>query len=182
LNTHGASFERRVAQVSNVRKLRIITSSALLAFVSLQACAGLTDRPELYPYKWAPQQADREWVAQLATMRGYTDIITTREADPFPSEAVQNAREYDLPTLVELALTNNPGAERAWSAARYAAASFGAAQASYYPQVGFSSDNGYERTIVQLPGVVGALNQWQSDPLVEMNWTVLDFGRRRKWQ
>jgi outer membrane protein len=31
---------------------------------------------------------------------------------------------------------------------------------------------------VELPGAPGVLKQWQSDPIVAINWTLLDFGRR----
>jgi outer membrane protein len=77
-----------------------------------------------------------------------------------------------------MALINNPETQKAWSASRSAAAGFGAAQAPYYPQVGFASDTGYQRTIIELPSAPGVLKQWQADPIVTLNWTLLDFGRR----
>jgi outer membrane protein TolC len=89
------------------------------------------------------------------------------------------SQEYDLPKLIDLALVNNPETFRAWSSARSAAAVFGSAQAPYYPQAVFSSDQGYQRTILQLPSAFGVLKQWQADPIVTLNWTLLDFGRRQ---
>jgi outer membrane protein TolC len=99
-------------------------------------------------------------------------------AEPFKAVTVQSGHEYDLPALIDMALVNNPETQRSWSAARSAAAGLGSAQAPYYPQVGFSSDSGYQRTIIELPGVPGVLKQWQAAPIVTLNWTLLDFGRR----
>ena len=171
----GVVFSRKLVLL---RKLGSMISSTILVIACLQGCAGLGDRPELYPDKWAPLQADREWVAPSAIINHYA-IVGAAVGKSHGLATVQTPHEYDLPTLVDIALTNNPETQRAWSIARSAAAKFGAAQAPYYPQVGLSSDNGYERTIVQLPGVLGTLKQWQSDPLVMMNWTLLDFGRRK---
>jgi outer membrane protein TolC len=54
----------------------------------------------------------------------------------------------------------------------------GSTQAAYYPQVGFTSDGGYQRMIIQLPSAAGVLKQWQADPIVKLDWTLLDFGHR----
>ena len=56
---------------------------------------------------------------------------------------------------------------------------FGAAQSPYYPQVGVEAANGYQRTIIELPAMAGRLEQWQSQPLVQATYVLLDFGRRR---
>jgi outer membrane protein len=175
LRPHGQSAVS--GRLSLLQKLGSMSSFAILAIACLQGCAGFADRPELYPDKWAPQRADREWVAPSATINRYA-ILGADVAESHGSATIQTRHEYDLPALIEIALTNNPETQRDWSIARSAAAKFGAAQAPYYPQVGFSSDNGYERTIIELPGVVGVLKQWQADPIVAMNWTLLDFGRR----
>jgi outer membrane protein len=145
----------------------------ILAIHPLQGCSGFGDRPELSPDRWAPQHEDREWSPTFANLGSEMGAMA-----PLAPGSIQRGREYDLPALVDVALANNPGTQRAWSTARAAAAQFGAAQAPYYPQLGFSSDNGYERTIIELPGAYGALKQWQSDPILSMTWTLLDFGRR----
>lgn len=149
----------------------------ILVITCLQGCAEFGDRPEFYPDKMAPQRIDREWVAPSDTIN-QSEIVRAAVQEPHVFATVQRGHEYNLPALIEIALSNNPETQRAWSAARSAAASFGAAQAPYYPQLGFSSDNGYQRTMFQLPGLVGTLKQWQADPIVAMNWTLLDFDRR----
>jgi outer membrane protein len=156
------------------------TLGAILAIACLQSCADLGDRPELDPDSWAPHRADREWNAPpgaAGSQFGFNDTAIGVKQNE--RGAVQTGQEYDLPQLIDVALLNNPETARAWSAARSAAAGFGAAQAPYYPQAAVSSDNGYQRTIIELPGAPGVLKQWQADPIVAMNWTLLDFGRRK---
>jgi multidrug efflux system outer membrane protein len=77
-----------------------------------------------------------------------------------------------------IALRNNPETRRQWEAARSAAARFGATMVPYYPQADVQSVNGYERSIIELPGEPGKLEQWQSQPVMEITYTPLDFGRR----
>lgn len=172
--TWSCRFKRLVSMAS------LATLGVVVAIACLQGCADLGDRPELYPDKWAPHRADREWSAPpVAAGSQFRFPNTAIGAGQHALAPVQTSQEYDLPQLIDVALLNNPETQRSWSAARSAAAAFGAAQAPYYPQAALSADNGYERTIIELPGAPGVLRQWQADPIVAMNWTLLDFGRRR---
>ena len=161
------------------RRLESIASLAIVIVACLQGCDALGDRPELHPDKWAPQHADREWSAAAARSSEYTFTDAVVGTVQHTQPAVRSGEQYDLPKLIDIALLNNPYTQRAWSAARSAAAGFGSAQAPYYPQAALSSDDGYLRTILELPGQPGVLKQWEADPIVVMNWTLLDFGRRR---
>ena len=154
------------------------TAGAIFAMTCcLQSCAGTGDRPELYPERWAPRGANREWNPAASSDSRLANIKTQLESQtPAPTES---GHEYDLASLVEIALGNNPDTRRAWAEARSAADSFGAAQALYYPQGSLESDNGYERAILELPADVGTLKQWQSNSQADITWTLLDFGRRR---
>lgn len=142
--------------------------------VLIQGCARIDDRPELYSDRWASPHEDRQWNPPAEATR----FDLTAKVNPPAPTAIQSAQAYELPALVDVALQNNPTTRRTWSMARVAAARFGAAQAPYYPQVALDSENGYQRTIIQLPGTYGVLKQWQADPLLSMSWTLLDFGRR----
>src|SRR6266849_2587329 len=148
-------------------------------FILLAGCGSITNRPELYPDNWAPQSSDREWIPPGAVVGHYTaESLADRPTSPaittFP-----HSQTYDLAGLIDIALRNNPETWRQWEAARSAAAQFGAAEAPYYPQADAQSINGYERTTVELPGLPGKLNQWESQPVMEITYTLLDFGRRR---
>jgi outer membrane protein len=150
----------------------------ILVVFWLQACAPLDNQPALHPEKWAPARADREWSMPSAQIAQNSVENVYRQAAPHTRAPIDATREYGLPELIDVALMNNPETLRAWSAARSAAAMFGAAQAPYFPQAAFSAENGYERTIIELPSTYGILKQWQADPIVTLNWTLLDFGRR----
>jgi outer membrane protein len=145
----------------------------MLLMILIQGCARLGDRPELYSDRWTSPHEDRQW----NPMPEATRFDLTPKVDSL-ALSFESGRTYELPALVDVALRNNPTTRRTWSTARAAAARFGAARAPYYPQVTFSSENGYERTIIQLPGTYGVLKQWQADPILSMTWTLLDFGRR----
>lgn len=150
-------------------------SVVLLMFYLLTGCAALNKRAEIQPQTWAPPSASREWVPSRMTARQY-------ELESVPAVTIANplgSRAYDLPDLIELALRDNPLTRRQWQVARSAADRFGAAQSPYYPQVNIEAANGYQRTIVELPGIIGKLKQWQSQPTVEATYVLLDFGRRR---
>ncbi len=160
------------------RRLGSLACSAIFTAACLQGCADFGDRPELHPDRWAPPGVDREWIAPPAVGSLFTHTNTAIAAEPSAPATIETGEEYDLPKLIDIALINNPETQRAWSAARSAAANFGAAQAPYYPQAALNSDNGYQRTILELPDAPGALKLWQADPIVAINWTLLDFGRR----
>jgi outer membrane protein TolC len=151
---------------------------AILVIAGFQGCADISQRPELYPDKWAPPRVDREWTAPPTAINLSALADSTEGAERQTPTTIETEQKYDLPGLIDIALLNNPQTRRIWSAARSAADSYAAAQAPYYPQAGFSSDNGYQRTIIELPGTYGVLKQWQAYPLVTINWTLLDFGRR----
>jgi outer membrane protein len=159
--------------------MRSLILTVILAIFWLQACAYLNHQPELNPDDWAPPRADREWRAAPAKRAQYSVQNAFPGAAAHVPGAVNAAHEYDVAELIDIALKNNPETVRAWSAARSAAAAYGSAQAPYFPQAAFSSDNGYQRTILQVPSTFGVLKQWQADPIVTLNWTLLDFGRRK---
>jgi outer membrane protein len=161
---------------------RIQLSTASLArltfFVLLAGCGNITNRPELYPDNWAPQSSDREWIQSAAVAGHYIAGSTTDRPTSPTITSFPDGHTYDLAGLIDIALRNNSRTWREWEAARSAAAQFGAAEASYYPQADVQALNGYERTIVELPGQPGKLNQWQAQPETELTYTLLDFGRR----
>ena len=155
----------------------------------LAGCARLAEEPEVNPDRWAPPSADRIWTPSPASASDYRIPSELRlppgAATPGTDAAIgagpvlKQGQPYDLPALLDLALRVNPDTRFAWESARQAAASFGAARAPYYPLVSANSANGYTRTLFPLPG--GQLPQfkyWQAEPLVQMTYTLLDFGRR----
>ncbi len=153
-----------------------VRCAALAVFLFLAGCGSLADQPAIHPERWAPASAGQEWNAAPAIAARHTpvasDLIAPRSVSPGA------ARTYDLEALIDLALRNNPRTRSAWESALASAAEFGASQAPYYPQADAEAVNGYARIPFELPGAIGAVNQWQSQPLVNMTYVLLDFGRR----
>ncbi|MGH7915628.1 MAG: TolC family protein [Candidatus Binataceae bacterium] len=169
------------------RALQVSIGIGVLA--GLAGCARLSERPEVNPDRWAPSSADRIWTPSPASASDYRmpsglrpspSAATMAPMQPTGQELVhQEGHAYDLPALLDLALRENPDTRFAWESARQAAANFGAARAPYYPLVSAESANGYMRTLFPLPGGAAAQYKlWQAQPLVQMTYTLLDFGRR----
>jgi outer membrane protein len=172
--------------ISNHSKRASIFGIGIGLLACLAGCARLAEQPEVNPDRWAPAGADRIWTPPPASASDYRIPTQPVPGDAAPpaspsgqAPAHQDGGPYDLPALLDLALRENPDTRFAWESARQAAASFGAARAPYYPLVSANSANGYQRTLFPLPG--GQLAQyklWQAQPLVQMTYILLDFGRR----
>ena len=171
-------LEKRRAHCSfGLQSLRFTSGLGFLTIqCALAGCLGIEARPEVNPEGWAPPRATAQWVPTATIARRYAAEYI--EA-PGISGRAHRKPAYNLSTLIEVALRNNPATRRQWHAARAAAARFGATQAAYYPQADVQSGQGYQRTIIELPGAVGRLEQWQSYPVAELTYVLLDFGRRR---
>jgi len=167
-------------QPQSTRTRATVSSSSglglLVLVCSLAGCSTIAARPELSPGSWAPLTVMNEWMPTRAVAGQYA-VQNTQV--PRASVLAQPPQTYDLTALIDMALRNNPVTRRQWQAARSAAAQFGAAQAPFYPQFDVQSATGYQRTIIELPATVGKLEQWQSEPVAELTYVLLDFGRRR---
>ena len=144
----------------------MIVPSTCVVLASIIGCKGLEVRPELFPDRWAPPAVERPWSPPGSLIKQYG---RTNEDDDDASgfnTSGDGPRPWNLPSLIDLALRNNPHTRRAWEAARAAAANFGAAQAPYYPHIALETDSGYQRTMIELPSAAGTLKQWQMDPVV----------------
>ena len=121
---------------------------------------------------WAPEEATR-----IPGGKSTLDAFAVPSA-PSPA-AIQPGRIYDLPNLIDLAQQTNPETREAWQATRAAAASLGIAEGAYLPTLGaiaMASDAhlpDYDKT--------GPFQVQTSalEPLLQLDWLLLDFGRRR---
>ena len=155
---------------------------ALLAALAglLAACGAI--RPELAtdPGALIPPSAAKSWAPEEATRIPGGEATLESFADrPHPAPAaIQSGRMYDLPNLIDLAQQTNPETRAAWQATRAAAARLGITEGAYLPTLGaiaMASDGylaGYDRTgpFVVRTGVF--------EPLLRLDWLLLDFGRR----
>jgi outer membrane protein len=171
----------RQARYEAGRQPRLATRLLLIgALAGAAGCARLAEQPEVNPDRWAPPSAERTWTPSPPAA---SDYRVPDEMRPTPSVRAATPQRhagqlYDLTALVDLALRNNPDTRAAWESARAAAARYGSARAPYYPLVSAESANGYSRTLFPLTAKPGVYKQWQAEPLIQLTYTLLDFGRR----
>jgi outer membrane protein len=168
---------RRAAAISTDRILKLAgVCGWLLALAALWlgGCASVGRQPEVNPDSFAPPSVDRPWIAAPSDRRAYA----VPSAEIAPAAIPEPNHIYDLPELIDLALRRNPATRQAWASARAAAAGFGSARAPYYPLVSFQSDSGYTKFQFQDEFNEIVIKQWQYDPVLQLTYTLLDFGRR----
>ena len=158
------------------RKLIVVTLSLAL---SADGCTYFAEQPEVYPDKFAPAESDRAWTPRSGTTNEYAIPMQARPPSTLPEPRITSAgNQYELPALIDIALTNNPDTRQTWEQARAAAAAYGASRAPFYPVVSTQISGGYEREMFELPGQNAVLKQWQITPVLAFTYTLLDFGRR----
>ena len=140
----------------------------LLVLDGLVGCAASGERPELNPSRWAPAAVQHEWQPgpneQAINLQAPLESATGGFDHNSPATA--SGTKYDLPALIDLALSRNPDTREAWQTARAAAAGWGISRAPFYPTVRVDSQNGYERIVDQVPKHWGTLKNWCSSDLL----------------
>ncbi|MBV8774962.1 MAG: TolC family protein, partial [Deltaproteobacteria bacterium] len=162
-------------------KIRIrglsISSLWLLLYVAVASigtfgCATMNQPPEFNPERWAPSTTDAEWSARNLARN------ELKLEPPFvPLTRPASGHDYDLASLIDLALLQNPETREAWQAARAAAAGWAIKRAPFYPLLSVSSESGYDRKIDLVPKHWSTLKNWQSANLLTLNYLLIDFGR-----
>jgi len=159
--------------------VRLRASVAGLAYL-LTACGAIQPKLATDPNALAPPTATKPWAleeaAQIPGGKAALDAFSARSV-PSPA-AIQPGRVYDLPNLIDLAQQTNPETRAAWQATRAAAARLGIAEGAYLPTLGaigmasYAHLPDYDKMGPFLVGT-GVL-----EPLLRLDWLLLDFGRR----
>ena len=100
---------------------------------------------------------------------------------PYPltsSGSFDPSRSYELASLIELGLANNPQTRSAWFNALAKGAEIGEAKALYYPRLSFTAQGGYRKNFY--PTQLGNMSVRTTDiiPALDLEYLLLDFGRR----
>jgi outer membrane protein len=148
----------------------------LLAIVILAGCAELPV-PVRAPYSAAPLSYSAPWQPPPALTANRVQVVAGR-GTPVPVDA---SAVYGLADLIDFAHRANPETRRAWEEARAAAAQVGRAEAAYYPTLFLMAAGGTSREADQAPPPVGTFTVEGPGvtPKLQLNWILLDFGRRR---
>src|ERR1700722_3434745 len=108
-------------------EMRCARRELIVAALGLALCAGgcsyFAEQPEVYPDKFAPAESDRAWTPKTSE---YVIPMQARPASTLPEpRAASVSNKYDLPALIDIALSNNPDTRVTWDQARAAAAAYG---------------------------------------------------------
>jgi outer membrane protein len=145
----------------------------------IAGCSYFADAPEIAPNRYAPPAPSQTWSPPKSSESDYAVPAADRAPDQVPLPSPPGAGPiYDLARLIDVSLTNNPDTRVVWERARAAADAYGASRAAYYPMLSTQTRAGYTRQLVELPGQVAAFKQWESEPVLRLTYTLIDFGRR----
>ena len=86
--------------------------------------------------------------------------------------------EQSLLHLTDFALRNKPETRAAWERSRMAAAQYGIVRGEWYPTLGIEADLSFNRIMFPATGEAFFIEQFQFVPSLNLNYLLLDFGRR----
>ena len=98
---------------------KLLVAALLGIAVCASGCTYFAEQPEVYPDKFAPQDSDRAWIPRS---NQYTIPAQARPPSTLPEpHPASTGNTYDLPALIDIALTNNPDTRVTWDQARASA-------------------------------------------------------------
>ena len=150
-------------------------SLALLVMIgTLSGCAELPV-PTRAPYTAAPRSSSAPWQGPPRVAGDRSRALASLGA-PIDPDTV-----YGLADLIDFAHRANPETKGAWEEARAAAAQAARAEAAYYPTLFAMARGGTSRVADQAPPRVGTFTVEGPgvNPKLQLDWILLDFGRRR---
>lgn len=103
-----------------------------------------------------------------------------------PSVALANRSDIDLPTLIDIAETNNPATRSAWKQAKAAASAVGLVDAAYVPRLSAEVLAGYQQSSASalqdplgiLPSGTVTTGVGVGAAVLSAQWLLFDFGLR----
>ena len=147
----------------------------LLGIVILAGCAELPV-PIRAPYTAAPLSYSAPWRPAPALATNPAQMLAARAVTvPIDPSAV-----YGLADLIDFAHRSNPETRRMWEEARATAAQVGRTEAAYYPTLFLLAAGGTSRVADHAVPPIGTFTVEGPavNPKLQLNWILLDFGRR----
>ncbi len=159
--------------------------------VVLSGCSRFKHSAAMDPYHYAPPTSVEPWRESRVPEPWHEGSQTNSASSISESNAILFARlpgvdlpgnaskTNDLADLIDLAQRTNPQTRTAWEQARGAAARLGVADSAYGPLLALVATGGYQRNEYPTPGELLVAEGANFNPGVSLQWTLLDFGRRR---
>jgi outer membrane protein len=147
----------------------------LLGIVILAGCAELPV-PIRAPYTAAPLSYSAPWRPPPALATNPAQMLAARAV----TVPIDPSTVYGLADLIDFAHRSNPETRRMWEEARATAAQVGRAEAAYYPTLFLLAAGGPSRVVDHGPPPIGTFTVEGPgvNPKLQLNWILLDFGRR----
>ena len=121
----------------------------------------------------APTTPNVPWLPDPRTLERHTTVVASHEA------SIDGEHIYSLGELIDIAESNSPTTQAAWSRAKMTAASVGIAKSELYPTI-IAIVSGTTYLNPQLFGPTFVLQDWAIfDTEVRLAYTLVDFGARR---
>jgi len=89
-----------------------------------------------------------------------------------------SSKSYELSSLIELGLANNPKTRSTWFNALAKSAEVGQAKSLYYPNLSFQAQGGVQKTFYPTQNGNLATKTLNIAPELDLEYLLLDFGRR----
>lgn len=138
-------------------------------------CGCSSKSPFTHPYSYAPKATNKVWESSSSEKRKIdrVDVETVLEI-PSPDEVVA------LGDLFDIGLLNSPETNKAWQAAREAAASYASSLREYFPQLGLDVYFNSLKTGTVFNGsyFTNEMSFW--GPTVYLSYLIWDSGERRQ--
>ncbi len=150
---------------------------APIACLLLAACAAYA------PLANAPPSADRPWKGPgLESASGVLRVAN--QAERRERVSIDSQKTYELTELIDIAQRTNPETRVAWERARQAAIAAGLAEGTYYPRLAAAATAAIASVPLPIPETVVPGGVFRADthfviPALNLEWLLLDFGRRR---
>jgi outer membrane protein TolC len=125
----------------------------------------------------APVSAERPW--QPPDLAGFASVLKVKAQSEADAQ-----KNYELPELIDLAERANPKTKAAWEQAKQAASAVGLARSEYFPLLALRASADYAREPLPLPltptrGGFEDVKAQEAEPVADLEWVLLDFGRRK---
>ena len=152
-------------KVAAARGLDGAALAALAMLLALPALIGCAELP------WRPYQA-----APPSPTQAFRSDRSARVV-PAPPLRLDDAHDYSLIELIDVAQRANPDTRQAWEEARAAAARLGGAEAVYLPALTLVVTGGARRLAFPSPMGSFSVSGPYVEPKLELAWTLLDLSR-----
>ena len=178
-----AGVSRRMHKTLSMQRLARTTAVIALA-VGVSVAGSGCNQIQLNPGEDVapPRDAGRAWIPPTSVANANQTNSGREELKALnlhPALPVPPGDQYDLPTLIDIALRSNPQTRRAWYGAQSAAAQYGQSRSNNYPKVSGEAVGGYIKVPFQFPGQTLVVRNEVFLPELKVNYDLLDFGRSR---